>query len=85
MGRSGLTATRQAPLRRSSSATSQLALPEDACEQVYATEGYEQSVTNLARTSLSSDMVFGDGWSLQVAKVGGSVDAGLTASLNVPV
>ena len=33
-------------------ATSQLALPEDSCNLVYATDGYEQSVTNLARTSL---------------------------------
>ncbi len=31
--------------------TSQLAFPEDACNEVYATEGYEQSVTNLAQTS----------------------------------
>jgi len=28
---------------------------------VYPTEGYEQSVSNLARTSLRSDMVFSDG------------------------
>ncbi len=65
--------------------TSQLAFPEDACEQVYATAGYEQSVANLARTSLSNDMVFSDGYSLQLAKVGGSVDGGMTATLNVPV
>ena len=41
-------------------ATSQIALPEDACAAVYATTGYEQSVTNLSRTSLESDNVFGD-------------------------
>ena len=29
--------------------TSQLALPQDVCETVYATEGYEQSVSNLAQ------------------------------------
>lgn len=65
--------------------TSQLALPQDVCETVYATEGYEQSVTNLAQLSLDSDMVFADGHSLQLASVTGSVDDGYTVSLNVPV
>ena len=40
---------------------------------------------NLAQTSLKSDMVFSDGYSLQMAKVTGSVGSGLTATLNVPV
>ena len=35
--------------------TSQIALPQDTCEQVYATDGYDASVTNLSRTSLDSD------------------------------
>ena len=65
--------------------TSQLALPEDVCNEVYATEGYEASVGNLASTSLSSDMVFSDGYSLQMATVTGSVDEGYVASLNIPV
>ena len=65
--------------------TSQLALPEDTCNEVYATDGYEQSVENLQQTSLDSDMVFSDGYSLQMAKISGSVDDGLTASLTVPV
>ena len=65
--------------------TSQLALPEDACNEVYATEGYEASVGNLASTSLSRDMVFSDGYSLQMATVTGSVDEGYVASLNIPV
>jgi len=65
--------------------TSQLALPKDACDEVYATDGYEASVDNLARTSLDSDMVFGDGYSLQLAKVTGSNDQGWVAALNVPV
>src|SRR5882724_9489885 len=47
-------------------ATSQLALPQDACSAVYATTGYETSVTNLTETSLASDMVFSDGSTLQV-------------------
>jgi protocatechuate 3,4-dioxygenase beta subunit len=65
--------------------TSQLALPEDVSTQVYATEGYEQSVRNLAETSLDSDMVFSDGYSLQLAAVTGDVTSGYTATLSVPV
>lgn len=66
--------------------TSQLALPQDACETVYSTAaGYETSVDNLARITLDSDMVFSDGYSLQMAKTTGSVDEGYTVSLGVPV
>ena len=65
--------------------TSQLALPQDVCEQVYATDGYEASVANLASVSLDTDGVFSDGYSLQVPKVTGSVDEGYTVTLNVPV
>jgi protocatechuate 3,4-dioxygenase beta subunit len=65
--------------------TSQLALPEDVCDDVYATSGYESSVSNLAKTSLDDDMVFGDGYELQLAKVTGSVSAGYAASLVVAI
>jgi protocatechuate 3,4-dioxygenase beta subunit len=65
--------------------TSQLALPQDVCETVYATEGYEQSVSNLTQVSLDSDGIFSDGYSLQMAKVTGSVEEGYVATLNVPV
>jgi protocatechuate 3,4-dioxygenase beta subunit len=65
--------------------TSQLALPKDACDRVYATDGYSQSVSNLAQTSLDTDMVFSDGYSLQLATVTGDVDSGMTAKLDVPV
>jgi protocatechuate 3,4-dioxygenase beta subunit len=65
--------------------TSQLALPQDVCGTVYATEGYEQSVPNLAQVSLDSDGIFSDGYSLQMAEVTGSVDEGYVATLNVPV
>ena len=34
---------------------------------MYATAGYEQSVQNLAGTSLDSDMVFSDGYKSQLA------------------
>jgi protocatechuate 3,4-dioxygenase beta subunit len=67
-------------------ATSQIALPEDVCAEVYATTGYEQSVTNLSRSSLASDNVFGDdGGVEQLAAMSGDVNSGLTASLTVPV
>jgi hypothetical protein len=42
-------------------------------------------VPNLAQLSLESDGIFSDGYSLQMAKVTGSVDEGYTATLNVPV
>jgi protocatechuate 3,4-dioxygenase beta subunit len=65
--------------------TSQLALPEDACKVVYATEAYSASMQTMAQTSLDTDNVFSDGYSLQLATVGGTVEEGLTATLKVPV
>jgi protocatechuate 3,4-dioxygenase beta subunit len=65
--------------------TSQLAFPQDAAEQVYATDGYPGSAANLSGVSLDSDLVFSDGYSLQLAKVTGSTDAGYTATLRVPI
>ena len=55
-------------------ATSQVALPQDVCEQVYAQTGYEASVGNLSQVSLQSDNVFGDdGGVSQLATVTGDV------------
>ena len=65
--------------------TSQLALPEKANTVVYATSGYETSVQNMKRSSLDSDNVFSDGYSLQLATVTGTPANGMTARLNVPV
>ena len=65
--------------------TSQLALPEESNDLVYATAGYQTSVRNMQGSSLATDNVFRDGWSLQLAKVTGDVPSGLTATLNVPV
>jgi protocatechuate 3,4-dioxygenase beta subunit len=65
--------------------TSQLAIPEEICNAVYATDGYEQSVQNLSRTSLESDIVFSDGYRSQLATAGGSVEDGITLTLNVGV
>ncbi|ADB74491.1 intradiol ring-cleavage dioxygenase [Geodermatophilus obscurus] len=67
-------------------ATSQVALPQDACEAVYATAGYEASVADLSRVSLSSDNVFGDdGGAGQLATVTGDVTGGYTVRLAVGV
>ncbi len=67
-------------------ATSQVALPKDVCETVYATDRYSQSVANLARVSLASDNVFGDdGGAHQLGTVSGTVEGGLTVELAVPV
>ena len=65
--------------------TSQLAFPQDVCETVYATTGYESSVANLSQVSLDSDGIFSDGYSLQMATTKGSVTDGYTATLNVPI
>jgi len=65
--------------------TSQLALPEDTDQAVYATTGYSQSVNNLSRVSLDRDMVFSDGWTSELATMSGSASSGYTASLTVGV
>jgi protocatechuate 3,4-dioxygenase beta subunit len=65
--------------------TSQLALPQADCEQVYADDRYAGSLDALGRLSLASDNVFRDGWDDQLATVSGSVEGGMTASLLVRV
>jgi protocatechuate 3,4-dioxygenase beta subunit len=67
-------------------ATSQIALPEDICHAVYATDGYASSIQTLSRVSLTSDMVFGnDGGIHQIGAISGSIDSGLTVELPVAV
>jgi protocatechuate 3,4-dioxygenase beta subunit len=67
-------------------ATSQVALPQDASETVYAQSGYEQSVSNLSRVSLADDNVFGDdGGASQLGTVTGDVASGYTVALTVRV
>ncbi|MBT3073796.1 MULTISPECIES: intradiol ring-cleavage dioxygenase [Streptomyces] len=66
--------------------TSQLALPQKACDAVFATSGYESSVTNIAQLTLKTDNVFGDdGGVHQLATTTGSPKAGYTATLTVPI
>ena len=67
-------------------ATSQIALPKDVCDTVFATSGYEQSVQNLSRLTLQSDMVFADdGGVRQLGTMSGDVASGYSVSLTVPV
>jgi protocatechuate 3,4-dioxygenase beta subunit len=67
------------------SATSQIALPKATNDLVYATSGYEASVSNMSRVTLATDNVFSDGSSLELATVTGSVEGGFTAALTVAV
>lgn len=66
--------------------TSQLALPEASCNEVYATTGYSASVQNLAQLDIETDNVFGnDDGVLQIAIVTGNTSTGYTAKLSVGV
>lgn len=49
--------------------TSQLALPEIACREVYASDQYGSSSVNLDLLTLSGDLAFRDGWEDQLASV----------------
>ncbi|SDQ51942.1 intradiol ring-cleavage dioxygenase [Microbacterium sp. cf332] len=63
-------------------ATSQVALPQDVCESVYALPAYDGSTRNLSQVTLNSDNVFGDdGGALQLATVTGDAASGYTVSL----
>lgn len=64
-------------------ATSQLALPEDACNAVYATSGYSKSGQTMKQVTLKSDNVFADGYALQLATMTGNTSDGYAASLTV--
>jgi protocatechuate 3,4-dioxygenase beta subunit len=67
-------------------ATSQIALPKDACDAVYATDGYSGSIQTLAQVSLDSDNVFGDdGGAQQLGTISGDASSGYTVALSVPV
>ena len=66
-------------------ATSQMALPEATAKAVYATTGYEQSVSNLSRVSLASDNVFSDGYDLQIPTVKGDPSSGYQLTFSCAV
>jgi protocatechuate 3,4-dioxygenase beta subunit len=66
-------------------ATSQMALPEDTCRTVYATSGYEQSLSNMSRVSLDTDNVFSDGYDLQIPTVTGDPSSGYRLNFSCAV
>lgn len=65
--------------------TSQIAFPNDVSSAVYATSGYTGSSSNLSQISFSSDNIFSDGYSTQLATVTGSASAGYVATLRVGI
>ncbi|MBP2413126.1 protocatechuate 3,4-dioxygenase beta subunit [Arthrobacter stackebrandtii] len=66
--------------------TSQIAMTEASCNEVYATAGYESSLQNFPRTPLARDMVFGDDGGIhQLASTSGSAADGYSAALNVVI
>ncbi len=66
--------------------TSQIAIPQDACEKIFAYDtGYAKSVSNLSDVSLQSDNVFGDGWDAELATVTGEPAGGVTISITIGV
>ncbi|HEX2576224.1 MAG TPA: hypothetical protein VHK88_07730 [Aquihabitans sp.] len=68
------------------SATSQIALPEEACDSVYETAGYEQSKINMAQTPLEDDVLFGDdGAEQQMGTTTGNPSEGYVLIVSVPV
>ncbi|WP_305782506.1 intradiol ring-cleavage dioxygenase [Symbioplanes lichenis] len=66
--------------------TSQIAIPEAVADEVYATDGYSASVTNLSQVSLATDNVFGDdSAATELATVTGSVTGGYQATLTIHI
>jgi protocatechuate 3,4-dioxygenase beta subunit len=71
--------TGEPPLR-----TSQLALPESLCREVYAQSArYPGSLARLARMSMRSDFLFADGGALLIPSVSGDPATGWTLTLPV--
>ncbi|GAA5056508.1 dioxygenase family protein [Nocardia callitridis] len=66
--------------------TSQIALPQDSCEAVFAADsGYARSVSNMSGVTLASDNVFGDGWDAELATVTGTPASGMVVELTIGV
>jgi protocatechuate 3,4-dioxygenase beta subunit len=66
--------------------TSQIALPEDVSDVVYATDGYRKSVSNMSQISLATDLVFRDDSGVtELATVTGSVADGYVAKLAIAI
>ena len=73
-------------MRRTRSRPPRSRCRRNACALVYATDGYSQSVANLGRVSLQSDMVFGDDGAFhELGTITGDVASGMTVALTLPV
>ncbi len=66
-------------------ATSQLALPDKGCQEVYALDGYEASREFFEPGGLSRDGVFRDGAALQMATMTGNAKDGFVVKLTVAI
>ncbi|NRF66303.1 intradiol ring-cleavage dioxygenase [Aquincola sp. S2] len=65
--------------------TSQIAFPTDVCTTVYNTSAYATSLRNLGRISFTSDNVFSDGYSTQLATLTGNTSDGYVGTLQVGI
>ncbi|WP_434286455.1 hypothetical protein [Celeribacter sp. SCSIO 80788] len=70
--------------------TAQIAIPEDACRDVYAdTEHYTGSADNLDKNTIKSDGIFGDNTDEEIAQetlaMTGSRAAGYTGTVVIPI
>lgn len=65
--------------------TSQIALPEDAADLVYALPAYAGSAENLAQLSLETDGIFADGLEQQLAELDGDAESGYAFTIDVPI
>lgn len=69
--------------------TSQIALPADACNAVYATSGYSRSAANLTMISIATDGIFADNTAAEMAVVTpaltGDITTGYTGTLNIGI
>ena len=65
--------------------TSQVAMPQNICDAVYALDSYPDSARNLGQVTLTTDNVFGDDGGIhQLATVSGDT-SGYSVKLTVPV
>lgn len=66
--------------------TSQVALPKNICDTVYAATGYQASAGQFSTLTLATDNVFGDDSGVhQMATVTGGIEKGYEVSLTVPI
>lgn len=66
-------------------ATSQIAMPDDANKLVFANSDYSGSSANCAKITVATDMIFSDGTTGEMPALTGSVSAGYTVAIDVPV